>query len=162
MTHYRIVTDDPLRPEIAALLDLHLAEMHRWSPACKVHAMPAERLREPDVTFFAAWDGNTLAAVGALKELDPARGELKSMRAAPEYRGKGAGQALLFRLMEEARRRGYTWLGLETGRPEPFRPAQMLYRKHGFEECAPFGSYLSDEFSICMSRELAILGSSAQ
>jgi putative acetyltransferase len=158
MTHYRIAADDPLRPEIAALLDLHLAEMHRWSPACKVHAMPAERLREPDVAFFAAWDGNTLAAVGALKELDPARGELKSMRAAPEYRGKGAGQALLFHLMEEARRRGYTWLGLETGRPEPFRAAQMLYRKHGFEECPPFGSYLSDEFSICMSRGLAIPG----
>ena len=77
MADYRIMADDPLRPEITALLDLHLAEMHRWSPACKVHAMPAERLREPDVTFFSAWDGDKLAAVGALKELDPVRGELK-------------------------------------------------------------------------------------
>jgi putative acetyltransferase len=154
MADYRIAPDDPLRPEIAALLDLHLTEMHRWSPACKVHAMPAERLREPDVTFFAAWDGDSLAAVGALKELDPARGELKSMRAAPEYRGKGAGQAVLLHLMNEARRRGYAWLGLETGRPEPFQPAAALYRKHGFAECAPFGNYVSDEFSICMDRKL--------
>jgi putative acetyltransferase len=154
MADYRIATDDPLRPEIAALLDLHLAEMHSWSPACKVHALPAERLRESDVTFFSAWDGDTLAAVGALKELDSARGELKSMRAAPEYRGKGAGQAILLHLIEEARRRGYTWLGLETGRPEPFQPAAALYRKHGFAECADFGDYLGDEFSVCMSRSL--------
>jgi putative acetyltransferase len=157
MPEYRITEDDPLRPEIAALLDLHLAEMHRWSPACKVHAMPAARLREPDVTFYSAWDGERLAAVGALKALGPARGELKSMRAAPEYRGKGAGQAILQHLIGEARRRGYTWLGLETGRPKPFQPAQALYRKHGFAECANFGDYVSDEFSMCMSREFAPL-----
>ena len=154
MPEYRIQTDDPLRPEIAALLDLHLAEMHRWSPACKVHAMPAERLAEPDVTFFSAWDGDTLASLGALKELDPTRGELKSMRAAPAYRGKGAGQAILRHLIAEAERRGYTWLGLETGRPEPFLPAASLYRKHGFAECENFGDYVSDEFSMCMSRAL--------
>lgn len=155
MPEYRITEDDPLRPEIGALLDLHLAEMHRWSPACKVHAMPATRLREVDVTFYSAWDGDALAGVGALKDLGPGRGELKSMRAAPEYRGMGAGQAILQHLIGEARRRGYTWLGLETGRPEPFRPAQALYRKHGFAECENFGDYVSDEFSMCMSREFA-------
>jgi len=154
MADYRIVADDPLRPEISALLDLHLAEMYRWSPACKVHAMPAERLREADVTFYSAWDGDNLAAIGALKQLDPSRGELKSMRAAPEYRGKGAGQAILRHLIAEAKARGYTWLGLETGRPEPFRAAAALYRKHGFSECGNFGDYVSDEFSVCMSRDL--------
>mgnify|MGYP006185158649 FL=1 len=76
------------------------------------------------------------------------------MRAAPEYRGKGAGEAILLHLMAEARVRGYCWLGLETGRPEPFLPAQRLYARHGFAECPPFGDYLSDEFSLCMSRSL--------
>jgi len=151
---YRIVEDDLTGAEVAALLELHLAEMHRWSPACKVHAMPLERLREPDVTFYSAWDGERLAAVGALKALGDTRGELKSMRAAPEYRGKGAGKALLEHMIGEARRRGYRWLGLETGRPEPFQAAHALYRKHGFAECAPFGDYLSDEFSLCMAKEL--------
>jgi putative acetyltransferase len=155
MPEYRIVRDDPLRAEIAALLDLHLAEMHRWSPACKVHAMPAQRLRQPDVTFFSAWDDDRLAAVGALKALGATRGELKSMRAAPEYRGQGAGQAILLHLIGEARARRYTWLGLETGRPEPFRAAAALYRKHGFDECPPFGDDVSDAVSLCMSRELA-------
>ena len=151
MNRYRIARDDLTGEAVLALLQAHLDEMHRWSPACKVHAMPAERLREPDVTFYAAWDGDRLAAVGALKELDETRGELKSMRAAPEYRGQGAGRAILEHLLGEAKRRGYRWVGLETGRPEPFAPAQRLYEAYGFVECAPFGDYVSDEFSLCMA-----------
>lgn len=154
MTAYRIVEDDLTGTAVAALLRFHLSEMHRWSPPESVHAMPIERLRAPDVTFYSAWDGDTLAAVGALKALDATRGELKSMRAAPEYRGKGAGKAILHHLLGEAQRRGYQWLGLETGRPEPFIPAQTLYRSHGFSECPPFGDYVSDDFSLCMSRPL--------
>ena len=154
MRDYRIVEDDLTGAEVAALLEFHLSEMHQWSPACKVHAMPIERLRERDVTFYSAWDGATLAAVGGLKELDPARGELKSMRATPAYRGQGAGKAILAHLMGEAQRRGYTWLGLETGRPDPFVPARRLYEAHGFAECAAFGDYVSDEFSLCMDRTL--------
>ena|SRR5690606_7464483 len=151
---YRIVEDDLTGAPVTALLDLHLREMHRWSPACKVHAMPIERLRKPDVTFYSAWDGERLAAVGALKQLGPDRGELKSMRAAPEYRGRGAGRAILEHLMGEANRRGYLWLGLETGRPKPFHPARRLYEGYGFAECLPFGDYVSDEFSLCMERSL--------
>lgn len=150
MSQYHVAPDDLTDPAVLALLQLHLDEMHQWSPACKVHALPAERLRQADVSFFAAWDGDVLAAVGALKELDAERGELKSMRAAPEYRGKGAGEAILLHLMEEARRRGYRWLGLETGGTPEFEPAAALYRKHGFAECAPFGDYVSDDFSRCM------------
>ena len=154
MTEYRIIRDDCTGEAVVALLQAHLDEMHQWSPACSVHALPAERLRAPEVSFFAAWDGDALAAVGALKELAPDRGELKSMRAAPAYRGKGAGEAILRHLMAEAEARGYRWVGLETGRPEPFLPAVQLYRKHGFAECAPFGDYVSDEFSMCMEKRL--------
>lgn len=151
---YRIVEDDLSGADVIKLLALHLEEMHRLSPPCKVHAMPVERLRQPDVTFYSAWDGDSLASVGALREIDAARGELKSMRATPDYRGKGAGEAILVHLIGEARRRGYTWLGLETGRPAAYLPAQSLYRKHGFAECADFGDYVGDEFSICMDRAL--------
>ena len=153
-TDYRIVEDDLTGAEVAALLELHLREVHQWSPACKVHAMPLERLRQPDVTFYSAWDGDSLAAVGALREIEPGRGELKSMRAAPEYRGQGAGEAILLHLIGEAGRRGYRWLGLETGRYDAWLPARNLYRKHGFAECKDFGDYIGDEFSVCMSRVL--------
>jgi putative acetyltransferase len=154
MPEYRIAEDDLRGPAVIDLLAFHLTEMHTLSPPCKVHAMPVERLRQPDVTFYSAWDADELAAVGALREIDPARGELKSMRATPAYRGKGAGEAILLHLIAEARRRGYTWLGLETGRPAAHLPAQTLYRKHGFTECEDFGDYVGDEFSVCMSRAL--------
>lgn len=149
-----IVSDDLTGKQVLALLQLHLDEMHQWSPACKVHAMPAERLRQPDVRFFSAWDGERLAGCGAIKHLDDMHGELKSMRAAPDYRGKGVGKAILLRLIEEARSRGYGRVSLETGRPEPFQAAQTLYRAHGFTECPPFGDYVSDEFSMCMTKVL--------
>jgi putative acetyltransferase len=151
---FRIIEDDLTGPAIAALLRLHLDEMQRWSPPESVHAMPIERLRAPDVTFWSAWDGDRLAGCGALKQIDATHGEIKSMRAAPEYRGKGVGKAILLHLMAEARARGCRRLSLETGRPEPFRPARRLYQAHGFAEWPPFGDYVSDDFSICLSRAL--------
>lgn len=154
MSLYRITQDDLTSSAVLELLQFHLDEMYQWSPPESVHAMPAERLRAADVSFYAAWDGEQLAAVGALKELDKERGELKSMRAAPAYRGKGAGEAILLHLMDEGGQRGYNWLGLETGRPSPFLPARRLYEKHGFAECPAFGDYISDEFSLCMEKYL--------
>jgi putative acetyltransferase len=151
---YRIIAAHPNSPAIVDLLRLHLDEMHQWSPPESVHAMPVERLRAVDVTFYSAWHGESLAACGALKQLDPQHGELKSMRAHPDYRGKGAGRAILLHLMAEARARGYTRLSLETGRPEPFLPARRLYESHGFAECPPFAAYVADDFSICMTLAL--------
>ncbi len=154
MPAYRIIEDDLTGTDISALLQLHLAEMHQFSPPESVHAMPIERLREPDVTFWSAWEGEQLAACGALKHLDDRHGEIKSMRAAPDYRSKGAGKAILLHLLAEAQARGYARVSLETGRPEPFVPAQRLYQSHGFAECPPFGDYVSDHFSMCMTKTL--------
>lgn len=154
MLDLTMVEDDLTGPEIAALLRLHLDEMFQWSPPESVHAMPIERLRQPDVTFYSAWHGATLAGCGALKRLSDTHGELKSMRAAPEYRGRGVGKAILIHLLQVARERGYSRVSLETGRPEPFRDAQNLYRAFGFAECPPFGDYVSDAFSMCMTREI--------
>ena len=149
------IAEDPLdSPEVLELLRLHLEEMHAASPACKVHAMPPERLREDDVTFYAVRDGDRLAAVGALKALGDDIGELKSMRASPEFRGKGAGRALLEHLIAQGQARGYRWLGLETGRTVEFEAARRLYERYGFRECESFNGYTSDEFSLCMERDL--------
>ncbi len=151
---YRVAANDLHDAAVLALLQAHLDEMHRWSPACKVHALPASALRAPDVSFYAAWHCENLAAVGALRELGGGRGEIKSMRAAPAYRGRGAGKAILRHLLAEATARGYRWVGLETGRAPPFQSAMGLYRANGFTDCPPFGDYVSDEFSQCMEKVL--------
>ena len=154
MGDYAIREDDLTGPEIAALLRLHLFEMHSWSPPESVHAMPIERLRQPDVTFYSAWDEDRLAACGAIKQLGDTHGELKSMRADPAWRGRGAGKAVLAHLLMVARARGYTRVSLETGKPEMFMPARRLYESHGFAPCPAFSDYVEDDFSMCMTLEL--------
>lgn len=152
--NFDIREDDLIATGVIDLLTFHLAEMHRVSPPGTVHALPVEHLRAADVTVYAAWDGGTLAGFGALREVEPGHGEIKSMRAAPGYRSRGAGRAILDHLIGEARRRGYTRLSLETGRTEDFRPAISLYEKNGFAFCEPFADYAKNDFSICMTRAL--------
>lgn len=154
MREYAIREDDLTGAAIAALLRLHLDEMHQWSPPESVHAMPIARLRAPDVTFYSVWDGEHLAACGAIKQLDPRHGEIKSMRADPAYRGKGAGKAVLDHLIAVARARGYERISLETGAPDEFLPARALYAANGFTPCEPFGDYRPDPFSVFMTRQL--------
>ena len=150
----KIIPDDLTGEAVIALLQLHLDDMHRFSPADSVHAMPAEQLRAAQVSFFSAWDAGDLAGCGAFRMIGPGHAELKSMRVAPSYRRQGVGEAILLHLLAAVRAAGALRVSLETGRTEPFRPAQMLYRKHGFTECPPFGSYVSDDFSQCMTKVL--------
>lgn len=151
---YRIEADDLTGKEVTGLLQQHLADMARWSPQDKVHAMPAHRLRQPDVRFFSAWHDGAIAAVGAIRQLDAGRAELKAMRAADGFLRRGAGEAILLHLISVARASGYKWLGLETGNTAPFLPARSLYAKHGFTPCLPFAGYVDDGFSLCMARDL--------
>lgn len=151
MTELRIVEDDLSGEAIRALVALHLSHMHANSPACKVHALPIEALRAPDVTFYSAWAGEGLAGMGAIRHLAPDHGELKSMRVAPAYLRRGVGEAMLRHLLTVARARGYTRVSLETGRGEAFEPAIALYRKHGFVDCPAFADYVLDGFSQCLT-----------
>jgi putative acetyltransferase len=154
MQHLRIIEDDLSGEPIRELVALHLSGMHAHSPACKVHALPVEQLRQPGVTFFSAWAGEALTGMGAIRELDAAHGELKSMRVAPAWLGKGVGEAMLLHLLSVARARGYRRISLETGSGPAFAPALALYRKHGFENCPAFADYVLDEFSQCLTLRL--------
>ena len=146
----RIVVDDLAGPEVAALLGEHLAEMRAVSPPESTHALDLDGLRRPEVTFWTVWDGADLLGCGALLELDPAHGEIKSMRTASAHHGRGVGAALVVHVVAEARRRGYRRLSLETGASAHFAPARRLYARHGFVPCPPFGDYPDDPHSAHM------------
>ncbi len=148
--HIRI--DDLRGPEIHALLDEHLRNMRAISPPESVHALDLDALRRPDITFWTAWSGDALLGCGALKELSPTHGEIKSMRTPEARRRQGAGRAILAHIIEEARRRGYARLSLETGPTATFRPAHELYASFGFTYCPPFGDYVEDPHSAFMTR----------
>ena len=150
----RIELDDLLRPEVRALLSEHLTNMYELSPPESVHALDITGLRSPDITFWTVWEGPVLLGCGALKELDPIHGEVKSMRTPQHQRRRGAGRAILTHIVGEARARGYQRLSLETGSMEAFKPAQKLYESFGFVYCGPFGPYGPDANSVFMTLEL--------
>jgi len=150
----KIEIDDLSRPEIHALLDEHLQSMYELSPPESVHALDLEKLRQPDITFWSAWEGPELLGCGALKALTEKHGEIKSMRTPKALRRRGAGRAILAHIVEAARSRGYERLSLETGTMEGFVPAQKLYESFGFEYCGPFGNYAEDPHSAFMTLRL--------
>jgi putative acetyltransferase len=150
----RIEIDDLSRPEIHDLLNEHLQSMYALSPPESVHALDLDKLRQPDITFWSAWDGAVLLGCGALKQLTPKHGEIKSMRTPEALRRKGAGRAILAHIIETARSRGYERLSLETGSMAEFIPAQRLYESFGFNSCGPFGDYVEDPHSVFMTIRL--------
>lgn len=134
-------------PRIALLLEEHLADMHRLSPPESVHALDLNKLRQPEITFWSLWVDDDLAGCGAITLLDKEHAEIKSMRTANRYRGRGYGAAMLEHILKHAQNIGLKRLSLETGTPDFFIPAQQLYRKYGFVSCGPFGDYREDPFS---------------
>lgn len=150
----KIIVDDLQHPEIHALLNEHLQNMHQLSPAESVHALSLERLRVPEITFWTAWENESLLGCGALKELNLKHGEIKSMRTAQAHRLQGVGRAMLAHIVEVAKERGYERLSLETGAPEAFKPARRLYESFGFTYCGRFGDYPEDPNSIFMTLRL--------
>ncbi|MES2443182.1 MAG: GNAT family N-acetyltransferase [Pseudomonadota bacterium] len=142
-------------PQVIDLLRLHFAGMLANSPEGSCHFLDLSGLKTPDVTFWTAWDGDALLGCGALKQLDAAHGEIKSMRTSPEHLGKGVGAHVLQQIMATARARNYRRLSLETGSAPAFDAAHALYRKFGFSDCPAFGDYPADDpFSRFMTRVL--------
>ncbi len=150
----RIAVDNLEGPEIIALLQEHLAEMRRISPPESVHALDLAGLRNPDITFWTLWLESELAGCGALKELGRDHGEIKSMRTAHHHKRKGIATAMVRHILEEATRRGYRRLSLETGSQPHFEPARALYTSFGFQRCGPFGAYIDDPNSVFMTRAI--------
>jgi putative acetyltransferase len=146
--------DDLTGPEILALLEAHLSLMHSITPPGSVHALDLSRLRCPEITFWTAWSDGELLGCGALKELDPGHGEVKSMHTASAHRGRGVARALLLRIEAEAVRRGYRRLSLETGSLAAFVPARRLYESFGYRYGGPFADYGLDPHSVFMTKEL--------
>lgn len=151
----RIVVDDLSGTGIVDFLAGHLADMRAQGPPESTHALDLDGLRRSEVTVWTVLDGaGAVLGCGALKELDPRGGEIKSMRTAPEARGRGIAAALLVHVIGIARERGYRTLHLETGSTAYYAPARRLYARHGFVPCPPFADYPDDPNSVHMRLDL--------
>ena len=152
-----IAPDDLTGPEVVAFLEAHVAQLRSLGPPESTHALDLAGLRSPQVRFWSAYDAGELVGCAALKDLgpgDPGHGELKSMRTAPARVREGIAARVLSHVLDEARAAGFTRVSLETGASAFFGPAHALYRRHGFVDCEPFGSFRPDPLSIFLTREL--------
>ncbi len=90
----------------------------------------------PRGCFHLLWQGGECLGMGGLRTLAPGVGELKRIYLRPAARGRGLAEALMQRLLDDARRLGLHTLRLDSA---PFMAAaQTLYERHGFVDRAPY------------------------
>jgi putative acetyltransferase len=150
----RIVAGGLDDPRVRALVEHHFTTARAATAVCSAHALDLDGLKAPGITFWAAWRGDQLLGVGALKRLDDGHGEIKSMHTAAQHRRCGVGDAIVSHIVSAARSLGMKRLSLETGSADFFMPARKLYEKHGFAVCAPFADYVEDPNSVYMTLEV--------
>lgn len=150
----QIIEDDLSGTEVRALLEQHFTGMLTASPAGSCHFLDFDGLKAGNVTFWSIWQQGQLAGCGALKELDTTHAEIKSMRVAEAFLGKGAGHMMLQHIIAEAKKRGYQRVSLETGTSPDFDAAHKLYNRAGFIVCGAFADYEATPFNHYMTMEL--------
>ncbi|MFC2951212.1 GNAT family N-acetyltransferase [Marinicaulis aureus] len=143
----QILEDDLSRKAVRDLLAYHFEQMHENSPPGMAYVLDVDGLKAPGISFWSVWDGDELLGFGAMKELSPTQGEIKSMRTHPNHLGKGVGAVMLDHIIKMARERGYKRLSLETGSTPSFVPAIALYKKRGFENGEVFADYDTSDFN---------------
>lgn len=143
----RVVAATPEATTLLTELDDYLGGL--YEPQQR-HALPLDRLFQPNIRFFIARFGEAPVGCGGVGWYD-GYAEVKRMYSRPAARGRGVGKALLARIEADARAAGYAVLRLETG----IRQAEAigLYRRCGFRECPPFADYAAmSEAQIGTSR----------
>ncbi|PKX89242.1 GNAT family N-acetyltransferase [Aspergillus novofumigatus IBT 16806] len=149
-----IKSDTLEHPEVQHLLQHHFTELRSQGCPETSFALDPTAFRNPSITLYTAWEGDSLLGCGALKELSPTHGEIKSMRTVQGHLRKGVANAILKHIIAEGRDRKYHSLSLETGTDRRFESAHRLYLGMGFGVCGPFGGYASSDDNMFLTLKL--------
>ena len=93
-------------------------------------------LKPPLGIFYIIYIEDKAAGMGAIRKHGDDFGEIKRMYNRPQFRGRGLGKIMVSRLLEEGRKLGFTWFGLNT--PKFAYAAQHVYKSAGFREFEVF------------------------
>ena len=149
LTSHREPADSEAARTLIQELDAELAERY---PHHAIHGLHPGESGDPELIFLIARAGGEPVGCGALRPLGAGKAEVKRMFVRPVLRGCGLGVAILEALEKAGREAGYDTLLLETGTRQP--EALALYRKAGYMESEPFGEYIGNPFSVCMTKRL--------
>jgi GNAT superfamily N-acetyltransferase len=97
------------------------------------------------------YDKNIPVACASFKFHDMRIAEVKRVFVREEYRGAGLAKKLMEELENQAKKRGYTKLILETGIQLP--GAMAFYKKIGYSVIENYGQYKNMKESVCMQKE---------
>ena len=136
--------------EVHDLLVRHFIELRSVSPKGSAHVLDIAGLKISSIKFWSLWEGEELVGIGALKFLNKAHGEFKSIRVNDRFKNKGYGSEVINHLINEAKRLNIKQLSLETGSGSFFYNARKLFTKCGFKTCEPFSHYEDDINSVYM------------
>lgn len=121
-----------------ALIEELEAELSQGYEAHQRHGLSVAQVFQPHIAFFIARANGEAVGCGGVA-FDDGFAEVKRMYVRRSARGTGVAQAIVARLEQEARAKGYRRLMLETG--DTLIPAMRLYEGAGFHACDAFGNY---------------------
>ena len=139
-----IAAESADQPEVHALLAQLEGYMADLYPAESNHLVDVSVLTAPNARFVVARRDGVAVGCGALLLGEDGEAEIKRMFVAPAARG-GVGRQILAALEATAKAEGVRAIRLETGVRQP--EAIALYRRCGYTERRPFGSYQKDPLS---------------
>ncbi len=147
---------DPDSPEVQVLIAASNAYYIDLYPAESNHLESNEDLKRSNVLFVGCRIENEIVASGAAKIMqdDGNYAEIKRVFVLDHHRGKGLSNKIMCYLETELQNRGIKLIRLETGVKQP--EALGLYRKLGYRERGPFGSYVTDPFSVFMEKYVSV------
>ncbi|MEM8713507.1 MAG: GNAT family N-acetyltransferase [Planctomycetota bacterium] len=149
-------------PDLLGLIARHRDFCVAHTPTGSGHAIDPEEVSSfaeasvpgEDVRYWLARSGEHIVGCIGLRAMDSAHAEIKTLHVLPEARGRRIGERLIEKVLNVAKGAGVKRLSLETGRSDGFAPSRALYAKMNFDPCEPFGAYVGDPFSYCMSKEI--------
>ena len=140
--------------EVNELLTKHFIELRAASPEGSAHVLDIPGLKVSSKKFWSLWHDCMLMGCGALKFLNDAHGEFKSIRIHDNFRRMGNGINVVNHLINEAKKLSIKKLSIETGAGEFFKPARKLFKQCGFETCDPFANYKEDVNSVYLTKSI--------
>jgi putative acetyltransferase len=109
-------------------------------PPQQRHGLALDEIFVPQIRFFLALSDEIAIGCGGVALMEDFA-EVKRMYVRPGFRGQGAADAIMARLIAETRNAGLSLVRLETG-TKSFA-AHSFYRRHGFRACVAFEPYAS-------------------